>query len=549
MWDHLGGITLRLGEYQPRVERRLREWETIGFVWRLWKKDPALWSRDPRAPEITDRLGWLNLPETARARVAEWRTVADEVRAEGFDYVVLLGMGGSSLAPEVFQRTFGSAAGSPELIVLDSTHPEAVRAVERRVDLRRTLFLVSSKSGTTVEPLALLRYFWSRTHGEGRRFAAITDPGTPLERLAAERGFRRILLAPSDVGGRYSALSDFGLVPAALIGVNIGEVLESSRRMAAACAPDRSPQENPGLILGAALSELALAGRDKLTLFTSPALQSFPDWIEQLVAESSGKDGRGIVPVAAEPEGSPDAYSSDRVFVWLGLEGDSEPAVLESLALAGHPLIGIRLGRLEDLGGEFFRWEFATASACAALGVHPFNQPDVQLAKDLARHAMEQVTVPDSPQPLAATDAERLRAALHELLARARPGRYLALQAYLAPSQEITHALNGMRRLLRDRLRVATTSGYGPRFLHSTGQLHKGGPDTGLFLQFVDEPPQDLGVPETGYTFGQLLRAQADGDAAALRRRLRPLVRVNLGRDAAAGLRCVEEAISAAFTP
>lgn len=546
MCDSGGGVSLQLGEYQPRVERRLRAWETIGFVWRLWKKDPTLWSRDPHAPEVTDRLGWLDLPETARARVAEWQAFADEVRGEGFGYVVLLGMGGSSLAPEVFQRTFGSAAGSPELIVLDSTHPEAVRAVERRLDLRRTLFLVSSKSGTTVEPLALLRYFWSRTHGEGRRFATITDPRTPLERLAAEWGFRRIFLAPSDVGGRYSALSDFGLLPAALIGVRIGEILESSRRMAAACAPDRPPQENPGLVLGAALSELALAGRDKLTLFTSPALESFPEWIEQLVAESSGKDGQGIVPVAAEPLGLPDTYGPDRVFVWLALQGDREPAVLESLALAGHPVIGIRLGRLEDLGGEFFRWEFATASACAALGIHPFNQPDVQLAKDLARHAIEQGTVPDSPQPLAAGDVERLGAALHELLATARPGRYLAFQAYLAPSQEITDALNGMRRVLRDRLRVATTSGYGPRFLHSTGQLHKGGPDTGLFLQFMDEPSQDLEVPDARYTFGQLLRAQADGDAAALWRRGRALVRVHLGRDAAAGLHCVEEAISAA---
>ncbi|MCS6951670.1 MAG: transaldolase [Bryobacterales bacterium] len=543
--SHSAGLTLHLGEHLPRLERRLGAWEAAGFAARLWGKDPTLWGLDPQATEIADRLGWLQLPETARRLAPEWSTFAAEIRAEGFHQVVLLGMGGSSLAPEVFQRTFGHTAGSPELIVLDSTHPEAVRAVERRLDLPRTLFLVASKSGTTVEPLALFRYFWHRACQEGRRFAAITDPGTPLEQMAAEHGFRRVLLAPSDVGGRYSALSDFGLAPAALIGLDLSKLIASSRAMAEACRPDVPAAQNPGLVLGAALGELARAGRDKLTFFTSPSLESIPDWIEQLVAESSGKDGRGIVPVAAEPEGFPEAYGPDRVFVWLGLEREAEPSLVEALARAGQPVLRLRLAGLEQLGGEFFRWEFATAAACAVLGVHPFNQPDVQLAKELARRAMQKGGVADSPEVLAADDIQRLRPALRELLEPASPPRYLALQAYLAPSRETTQTLNRIRGLLRDRLRVATTAGYGPRFLHSTGQLHKGGPDTGLFLQLVDEPAEDLEVPGSNYTFGQLLRAQADGDAAALRRRGRPLVRVNVGPDAAAGLRRLIELLAA----
>jgi transaldolase/glucose-6-phosphate isomerase len=540
----LSGMALELGAYQSAVERRLRVWEAARFTSRLWNKDPTLWCPDPDVPEITDRLGWLGLPDTAALETGEWERFAAEIRTEGFRHAVLLGMGGSSLAPEVFCRTGSSTPGFPELTVLDSTHPEAVRAVDERLELRRTLFVVSSKSGTTIEPLSLFRYFWERTQGAGRCFAAITDPGTPLEQLAAARSFRRIFRAPADVGGRYSALSVFGMVPAALIGARLAGVTESARRMAAACAPEASAAQNPGLVLGAALGELALAGRDKLTFFASAALEAFPDWIEQLVAESSGKDRRGIVPVAGEPEGPTETYGSDRVFVWIGLEGEPESAALGPLAAAGHPVIRIRLRSREDLGGEFFRWEFATAAACAVLGVHPFNQPDVQLAKDLARRAMERPGRADSPDEIVPVDSgQQLGAALRELLAAAGPGRYVALQAFVAPSGEATAALRRIRAILRDRLRVATTSGYGPRFLHSTGQLHKGGPDTGLFLQLVDEPAQDLRVPETGYTFGQLLRAQADGDAGALRQRGRRLVRIHLGRDAVAGLRRVEEHI------
>jgi transaldolase/glucose-6-phosphate isomerase len=540
----LSGMTLELGAHQAAVARRLRAWEADRFVARLWDKDPTLWRLDAHVPEITDRLGWLRLPDAAPLKAGEWEGFAAEIRREGFRHAVLLGMGGSSLAPEVFGRTCGSAPDFPELVVLDSTHPEAVRAVEERLDPSRALFVVSSKSGTTIEPLSLFRYFWERTQGEGRCFAAITDPGTPLEDLAVERGFRRIFRAPADVGGRYSALSDFGMVPAALIGVHIPDVIASAQRMASACAPEAPAAENPGLVLGAALGELALAGRDKLTFFASAALEALPDWTEQLIAESSGKEGRGIVPVAGEPAGTAEAYGPDRAFVWIGLDGEPEPPVLKPLAVAGHPVIRIRLGSREDLGGEFFRWEFATAAACAVLGVHPFNQPDVQLAKDLARRAMEQPGIGGSPDEMAPADSEpQLRAALTELPAAAGPGRYVALQAFIAPSGAAADALGRIRSILRDRLRVATTSGYGPRFLHSTGQLHKGGPDTGLFLQFVDEPAQDLHVPETGYTFGQLLRAQADGDAGALRRRGRRLVRIHLGRDAAAGLRRVEETL------
>ncbi|HXG34600.1 MAG TPA: hypothetical protein VNJ11_14640 [Bryobacteraceae bacterium] len=548
--DPLSGMTLELGAYRAAVERRLRAWEADRFVARLWNKDPTLWRPDPQAPEIADRLGWLHLPDAAPRQADEWERFAAEIRTEGYRHAVLLGMGGSSLAPEVVGRTCGSAPGFPELVVLDSTHPGAVRAVEERLDLRRTLFVVSSKSGTTIEPLSLFRYFWERTQRTGRCFAAITDPGTPLEHLAVERGFRRLFRAPADVGGRYSALSDFGMVPAALIGVRIQDVIAPARRMASACAPEAPAVQNPGLVLGAALGELALAGRDKLTFLASAALEAFPDWTEQLIAESSGKDGRGIVPVAGEPVGSAETYGPDRVFVWLGLDGEPEPSVLGPLAAAGHPVIRIRLRSREDLGGEFFRWEFATAAACAVLAVHPFDQPDVQLAKDLARRAMERPDSGGSQNDMVPADSEQqLSAALAEFLAAAGPGRYVALQAFIAPSGEAGGALGRIRSILRDRLRVATTSGYGPRFLHSTGQLHKGGPDTGLFLQFVDEPAHDLPVPETGYSFGQLLRAQADGDAGALRRRGRQLVRIQLGRDAAAGLRRVEEALRRSAPP
>ena len=533
---------------QARVDDRLREWQQSGFARRLWSKDHTLWSPVP-VPELTDRLGWLDLPETMAAELDGLTAFAAEIKAAGMHHVVLLGMGGSSLAPAVFQHTFVNAPGYPELIVLDSTHPGAVSAVDARIDPRHTLFLVSSKSGTTTETLSLFRYFWQRVGsllaGPGEHFVAITDPGTPLVRLAGERAFRRVFLAPADVGGRYSALTVFGLVPAALIGVDVRKVLERVRGMSAACGPSAPSHENPGLALGAILGEMTLGGRDKLTLLASPSLASLPPWIEQLVAESTGKDGTGIVPVVEEPAGPPDAYGADRAFVHLRLEREADGALdapIGALESAGHPVVRIALRDTADLGAEFFRWEVATAAAGAVLAIHPFNQPDVQLAKDLAQQAMAKASA-SGAQPAApaagevsVTDPAALAGALAAWLAQVRPGDYVGLQAYLMPSAQISQWLQRIRAILRDRLRVATTAGYGPRFLHSTGQLHKGGPDGGVFLQIVDEPADDLAVPETTYTFGALIGAQGSGDLQALRRRSRRVLRVNLGRDAAGGL-------------
>jgi transaldolase/glucose-6-phosphate isomerase len=541
---------------QAPVDGRLRDWQQSGFARRLWNRDHTLWSPVP-TPELTDRLGWLDLPETMAVELHGLSAFAAEIRATGMRNVVLLGMGGSSLAPEVFQHTFGNAPGSPELIVLDSTHPGAVAAVDARIDPRHTLFLVSSKSGTTIETLSLFRYFWQRTRARsarpGEHFVAITDPGTPLVRLAGERAFRRVFLAPADVGGRYSALTVFGLVPAALIGVDVRGVLERARRMSVACGPAVPSHENPGLTLGAILGEMAVAGRDKLTLLASPSLASLPSWIEQLVAESTGKDGTGIVPVVEEPPDPPGAYGADRVFVHLRLEGGGGDALdgaggaldaqIGALESAGHPVVRITLRDAADLGAEFFRWEVATAAAGTVLGIHPFNQPDVQLAKDLAQQAMAKASAAvarpaDTPAAgeVSVTDPAALAGALAAWLAQVRPGDYVGLQAFLAPSEQIHRALQRIRMILRDRLRVATTAGYGPRFLHSTGQLHKGGPETGVFLQIVDESVDDLAVPETDYTFGALIRAQGLGDLQALRQRGRRVLRITLGRDVGSGL-------------
>jgi len=535
------------------VAARLVAWQDAEFARRLWAKDGSLWSRTP-LPELVDRLGWLDLPEGMSGEVGSLTDFADSIKAAGTRHIVLLGMGGSSLAPEVFQRTFGNAAGYPALIVLDSTHPDTVVTVDASIDPRTTVFLVSSKSGTTTETLSLFRYFWRRvgltSTTPGAHFVAITDPDTPLVRLARERGFRRVFLAPPAVGGRYSALTVFGLVPAALIGVDVRRVLDRARHMADACGPRVPSANSPGLQLGAALGEWALAGRDKVTFLVPRSLAALASWIEQLIAESTGKDGKGIVPVVDEPAGAPDLYDRDRLFIHVRVTGDAAAdleAGARALEAAGHPVIRIQLDERADIGQEFFRWQVAVAAAGAMLGIHPFNQPDVQLAKDLAQQAMQKAgdgaAHAPPPDQVIADDRDALSGAIRAWLATAHRGDYVGLQAYLAPGDAVTSALESIRGALRDRLRLATTLGYGPRFLHSTGQLHKGGPDTGLFLQVVDDPVTDLAVPETDYTFGALIRAQALGDLAALRQRGRRVLRVTLGRTVAGGLARLVDAL------
>jgi transaldolase/glucose-6-phosphate isomerase len=483
---------------------------------------------------------------------ARFESFADEVKADGIRHVVLLGMGGSSLAPEVFMATFGNAPGYPELIILDSTHPGQVRATESLVDLKSTLFIVASKSGTTIEPLSFFKYFYRRvsenTSSPGRHFAAITDPGSQLEKIARDKGFRQTFLAGSDVGGRYSAFAAFGLVPAALIGVGLSNLLKRARSMAEACGPAVPEEENPGLLLGAALGELALAGRDKVTFIASPTLKAFPDWLEQLIAESTGKDERGIIPVVGEPLGTPDAYGPDRCFVYIALEGEGEPEVKQQLArleAAGHPVCRFTLRDRFDLAGEIFRWELAVAAAGAALSIHPFNQPDVQAAKEFALKAMadgkREKRGCDTTVPV--ESCWDRRQTMTWIRNKVKPGDYIGLQAFLKPDPGIMRGLQYLRCHLRSRLQLATTLGLGPRFLHSTGQLHKGGSNTGVFLQLIDSPQDDIAVPETDYTFCELLAAQALGDYHALLQRDRWVIRVNLGADPAHGLRMLVAAI------
>jgi transaldolase/glucose-6-phosphate isomerase len=418
-----------------------------------------------------------------------------------------------------------------------------VKAVESRSDLAQTLFVVSSKSGTTTETNSFLFYFWERLKqlkGEpGGNFAAITDPGTPLETLARERNFRATFNAPEDVGGRYSALTVFGLVPAALIGVDIGALLARARRMSDACRGADS--DNPGLVLGAALGELTLAKRDKVSFFCSPSLAAFPAWAEQLIAESTGKERKGIVPVAGEHLAAPDRYGDDRFFVYLRFMGDENHELdrrAAALQANGHPVLRIDLRDKSDLGQEFFRWEVAVAAAGAAIGIHPFNQPDVQLAKDLAKKAMSESGKSGAKikEEVVTADAAALSQALSTWIGKKKARDYVAVHAYIQPSSENVKNLQNICAALQERLGAATTLGFGPRFLHSTGQLHKGGPNSVLVLQIIDRPSENLAVPETNYTFDSLIQAQALGDLAALKQRRRRVLRVNLGEDTAAGL-------------
>jgi len=546
--DHASGaltvLPWSLGPYRAAVERRLATWQEAGLGPRYWRKDPTVWPEAPPS-DVRDRMGWLSLPDTMSDRLADLERFAEEVRAEGFRHVVVLGMGGSSLAPDVFSRTFESRSGFPELLVLDSTHPSEVTALTLRIDLARTLYVVSSKSGTTTEPNAFFHYFFHQirrlVEPAGRQFVAVTDPGTPLEKLAHDREFRRVFLAQPDVGGRYSALTDFGLVPAALHGVPVRALLGTARREAEAQGPAVPVAQNPGFVLGAALGELALAGRDKVTFIADAPFESFPDWAEQLIAESTGKTGRGIVPVAHEPYLPPGSYGPDRVFVTLERPGITAGAETrgEDLARAGHPVLRFVLKERSDLGAEFLRWETGVAMSGAVLGINPFDQPDVELAKQLARDAMSDPkgsVSPPSELAVHADDPDSIRGALERWAGTMGPDDYVAVQAYLPPSISVRAALEAVQRSLLARYGRATTLGFGPRFLHSTGQLHKGGPPGGHFLQLTNEVMNDVAVPEESYTFGRLIAAQALGDLLALVQRGRSVLRIELGQDVLGGL-------------
>jgi len=554
-------ISAAPGLYQDRVAGALRQAEADRLIQRIWEHDHTLWDPDPA--EISNRLGWLGIIESIQEQVPRILSFVDGVRSDGFKNVLLLGMGGSSLAAEVFQKTFPVKEGHPRLNVLDSTDPAAVLAQRERLDLEKTLFIVSTKSGGTVETLSFFKYFYNQvvdTLGAGqvgRHFVAITDPGSKLVDLSSRFGFRELLLNDPDIGGRFSALSFFGLLPAALQGVDIRELLERARTGAEICRQPVSPDDasNPGALLGLTMAELALAGRDKLTLLLSPAIDSFGDWLEQLVAESTGKQGRGMLPVVREPLGSPDDYQNDRLFVHLRLENDiafDEP--LRELAAAGHPLVTVNLTGSYDLGAQFFIWEFATAVAGYRLGINPFDQPDVEAAKRLARQMTASYRETGS-LPVAAPaiedggvevfsdlDGSSAGELINRFLDRAQPGAYVSLQAYLPPSPGLDAALLALRNAVRRRTTLATTSGYGPRYLHSTGQLHKGDAGRGLFIQFTAEDLTDLPIPDqagaeaSSISFGVLKDAQAFGDAQALKDAGRQVIRFHFKGDPAVGM-------------
>ena len=499
---------ITLSTMQAPVSERLEQMDRDRILERIWRKDHTVWKDDPT--QITNRLGWLTVSDLMHERIGELEAFAEQAAADGFEAAVLLGMGGSSLAPEVFMRTFGAAEGALELIVLDTTHPATIQRVAGELDLRTTLFIVASKSGGTTETLSHFAHFWDATP-IGHQFVAITDPGTPLEGLARDHGFRSVFLNPDDIGGRYSALSYFGLVPAALIGAPLHEVLDRAEEMAVASERIVPAAESPSATLGALMGEAVRVGRDKLTLALPEEIGSFGNWVEQLIAESTGKEGLGIVPIVGEPLAGPETYGQDRVFVGIG-----EHPALGPLEDAGNPVVRLAFEGAEQIGGEFFRWELATAIAGYALGINAFDQPNVQEAKDATKEILASGSVEDP-------GFDDLGALLKEV----GEGDYLAILAYLDRTSETEDAIEGVRLALRDRYRVATTTGFGPRFQHSTGQLHKGGANNGVFIQVVDEGRSvDVPIPGQPYTFGRLIDAQALGDLRSLRKHGRRVGRV-----------------------
>ena len=581
----LAAPRLSLGDgaaaFDAAVERaRTEDWAT-----RLFDRDVTLWTADSRVGEaIAERLGWLDAPAHFADRTTGLEAFGDAVVEEGYETAVVAGMGGSSLAPDVLHRTFGSIEGYLALRILDSTDPAYVAATLDDLDPLRTLVIIATKSGTTTEPNAFQAYAWDRAekalkavpHNRyehpGAYFAAVTDPDS-VRHIEHNDQFREIFLNPPEIGGRYSALTYVGLVPASLIGIDLDPLLASAAAMLVACRePDAAL--NPGLALGLAIGSLAKAGRDKLTFLPDDEIGSFGAWAEQLIAESTGKHGVGIVPVDSEPLGAVESYGNDRVFVRLtlaGSDGGTRDTLTDAVEAAGHPVIRIEIADPIDLGAEFVRWEVAVAIAGALLGIDPFDQPNVEEAKQLTRdlleahgrdrdrHATDGAAV---AQPIASGDgltlygdaALRLTAGVGDVtgelarhLARHRPDAYLCLQAFIAPTPARDEAFARIRTLLRDRTKRATTAGYGPRFLHSTGQLHKGGAPIGWFLQLTADHPADLEIPGWPYTFGQLIDAQAAGDFAAIESHDLPILRVHLGADPDAGLAALERALAAAL--
>ncbi len=557
---------------EKAVEKRTEEWRAAASVRRLWHKDKSVWTDD----DENRWLGWLDSP--AKADIADYDDYARRVKGQNFSDAVVLGMGGSSLGPEVLAETFPKKAGFPRLHVLDSTDPAQVRAMEQKVDLARTVFIVSSKSGGTTEPNVMKDYFFAQVskaigaEKAGHRFIAITDPGSSLEKVAKKQGFARIFHGEPTIGGRYSVLSPFGLVPAATAGIDVKSLIHHTLAMVRSCGADVPPHENPGVRLGLAMGLAGVEGRDKVTIFSSRKIADFGAWAEQLIAESTGKDGKGLIPIEGETLGEVSAYGNDRFFIDLRTEGEDDAAhdaKLNALEQAGHPVVRIVLKSVEHIGQEFYRFEMATAVAGAILGINPFNQPDVEAAKVKTREltaAFEKTGSLPKEEPVVSTDeadlytdeanAGELRKAgadgtleswLKAHFSRVHADDYVALLAYIERNAEHINALQGARVAVRDRRHVATCAEFGPRFLHSTGQAYKGGPDSGVFLQITADEREDLAVPGQKASFGVIKAAQARGDFDVLTERGRRALRVHLKGDLSSGLKTLDEAIRRAL--
>ena len=563
-------------ELAHAVASNLEDWRSSNKMRRLWQRDASLWTGTDEA----NWLGWLDITKEQIANLGNLRAVADEVKREAFTDILLLGMGGSSLCPEVLEKTFGRIPGFPQLHVLDSTDPAQILAFEKSVNLPKTLFIVSSKSGTTLEPNIYKQYFFERVKQAvgvdkvGSHFIAITDPGSKMQQVAEADRFRDIFYGDPKIGGRYSALSNFGMVPAALMGLDLTRFLDRTQEMVEVCSPTTPLAENPGASLGIVLGTAAKSGRDKVTIVTSPGISDLGAWLEQLLAESTGKQGHGIIPVDRERLAAPGAYGNDRVFAYVRLDSapdaaqDSQVAALEQ---AAHPVMRISLADIYDLGAEFFRWEIATAVAGSIIGINAFNQPDVEASKIATRNLTSEYEKSGSlpaEDPIFdsggvklftdSKDAETLTKAvssdkslagyLRAHLNRLGSGDYFAVLGYVQMNDEHEASLQELRHAVRNQKRVATCLGFGPRFLHSTGQAYKGGPNSGVFLQVTCDDAVDLPVPGQKYTFGVVKAAQARGDFQVLAERGRRALRVHLGKDLKPGLSALNAAIREALS-
>ena len=567
----IGALTYALGSYDAAVKTELNNLTSKDVSKRLWSKDASLWTNK----DESEWLGWLDIVKEQLANTAQFDQLSKSIKEKGYQHAVLLGMGGSSLCVEVMRHTFGSAAGHPQMIVLDSVVPAQVKAVRTQIDPAKTVFIVASKSGSTTEPNVLCQYFYEETKkavGDkvGDHFIAITDPGSSMEKRARELKFAHVFYGVPSIGGRFSALSNFGMIPAAVMGLNTTKLLEHAQAMVNACSESNPPAENPGILLGAILGTLTKLGRDKITIVTSPAVHSLGTWLEQLIAESTGKEGKGLIPIAAEPLELPAFYGSDRVFVYIRLstspsnEHDSKIEVLEK---AGQPVIRITMSDKMHLGSEFFRWEVATAIAGSVLGINAFNQPNVQESKDftkqyLAEYAEEGVLPEnrllyssggfelfgDDDNIKQLKDKSGNKDDLKELLlahlSRIKSGDYFAISAYIECCPRLEAKLQKIREYVMKKNKVASTVGFGPRFLHSTGQLHKGGPNSGVFLQITCDDKEDVEIPGEPFTFSILKEAQALGDFQALSSRKRRLLRLHLPADVDSALDKVYQLIS-----